>query len=63
MLGSIVETAASFLFVDIAYDLQRRAIGSQHLGHKDTWATIAFRRFPEEFHGCLAITALRDKAF
>jgi hypothetical protein len=27
------------------------------------WATMAFHDFPEELQGCLAITALRDKAF
>jgi hypothetical protein len=27
------------------------------------WATMAFHGFSEEFQGCFAITALRDKAF
>jgi hypothetical protein len=27
------------------------------------WATMSSSGFPEEFQGCLAITALRDKAF
>ena len=34
----------------------------QPVGDEEMWAAKAFDSFPEEFQGCLAITALRDPA-
>jgi hypothetical protein len=63
ILRPVIKPAAGFLFVDIADYLHRRTIGTEVIGDEDVCATMAFHGLPEEFQGCLAITALCDKAF
>lgn len=63
ILGPIVESAASVLFVGVADDLHRGTVGSKFVGHNDVRFAVPFHRFPEEFQCGLAIAALCNEAF
>jgi hypothetical protein len=47
--------------ISIAYHLHRRTVETEVIGDNDMCATMAFHGLPEEFQGCLAITALYEK--
>jgi hypothetical protein len=49
--------------ISVADHLHRRTVGTERVGDEDICATMAFHRFPREFLGCLAITALCDEDF
>jgi hypothetical protein len=49
--------------ISVADFLHRRAVRTELVGDEDICATMAFHGFPQEFLGCLAITALCDEDF
>jgi hypothetical protein len=50
------------LSISVADILHRRAVRTEFVGDEDMCAAMAFHGFPDEFQGCLAITALCDEA-
>jgi hypothetical protein len=46
-----------FLPISVAEHLHRRAVGTEVVGNEDMRGSMAFHEFPQEFNGCLAITA------
>jgi hypothetical protein len=57
ILHPVIKPAPGFLPISVAEHLHRRAVGTEVVGNEDMRGSMAFHEFPQEFNGCLAITA------